>query len=78
VDVRDRKKEAIDAILELLTGDPAYTGGHSAIALLGDDTTGIWLRDYGAAKPERYVELLGYLGRERAGRPARAEVATSP
>lgn len=74
------KKEAIDAILELLTGDPAYPGGHSAIALLGDDTTGIWLRDYGAAEPERYEELLGYLAREReaAGGTAGAEVAASP
>jgi hypothetical protein len=60
------KKEAIDAILELLTGDPAYPGGHSAIALLGDDATGIWLRDYGAAEPARYEELLDYLARERA------------
>ncbi len=59
----DRK--AIDPILELLTGDPAYVGGHSAIALLGDDTTGIWLRDYGAAEPSRYLHLLQYLARER-------------
>ncbi|HYI10261.1 MAG TPA: SCO family protein [Thermoanaerobaculia bacterium] len=60
------EKKAIDAVLELLTGDPSYLGGHSAIALFGDDATGIWLRDYGAAEPERYQHLLRYLAETRS------------
>lgn len=59
------KKAAIDEVLELLTGDPSFTGGHSAIALLGDDATGIWLREYGAAEPEEYERLLDYLAAAR-------------
>jgi protein SCO1 len=65
------KKEAIDEVLELLTGDRAFTGGHSAIALVGDDATGIWLREYGAAEPGVYERLLRYLAQ------ARSEASTS-
>ena len=59
------EKEAIDEVLELLTGDRSFRGGHSAIALLGDDATGIWLRDYGADTPEHYQEVLRYLAAAR-------------
>ncbi|HJQ39875.1 MAG TPA: SCO family protein [Thermoanaerobaculia bacterium] len=60
------KKEAIDAVLLVLTGDPAFKGGHSQIALLGDDQTGIWLREYGGAEPAQYQRLLQYLSDERS------------
>ena len=59
------KKEAIDSVLEVMTGDRAFTGGHSAIAIVGDDTTGIWFREYGAAQPEQYQKLLHYLAEAR-------------
>jgi protein SCO1/2 len=59
------KKEAIDTVLEQLTGDRSYKGGHSAIAILGDDATGIWLRDYGADEPAHYEDVLRYLAEAR-------------
>lgn len=59
------RKEAIDEVLELLTGDRSSRDGHSAIALLGDDVTGIWLRDYGADEPEHYQRMLTYLAGQR-------------
>lgn len=52
------KKAAIDALLRVLTGDPARTGGHSAVALFGDERSGIWLREYGADEPGQYLRLL--------------------
>jgi protein SCO1/2 len=52
------KKQAIDALLRVLTGDRAQRGGHSEVALLGDDGSGIWLREYGAGDPEQYLRLL--------------------
>jgi protein SCO1 len=51
-------KANIDALLRVLTGDPAQTGGHAAVALLGDERSGIWLREYGAGEPEAYLRLL--------------------
>jgi hypothetical protein len=50
----------------------------SAIALLGDAVTSIWLRDYGAAKPDRYEELLDYLAAERAAMQTTAVPAVTP
>ena len=59
------RKEAIDEVLVLLTGDKSYRGGHSAIVLLGDDATGIWLRDYGADEPAHYERVLEYFAAAR-------------
>ena len=52
------RKANIDALLRVLTGDPAQTGGHAAVALLGDERSGIWLREYGAGEPDAYLRLL--------------------
>lgn len=54
-------KKSIDSVLEVLTGDPAYTGMHSAAAFLGNDATGVWIRDSGSAEPQHYERLLQYL-----------------
>ncbi len=54
-------KKSIDSVLTVLTGDPAFTGMHSGIAVLGNDATGVWVRDSGSATPEHYQRLLQYL-----------------
>lgn len=59
------KKESIDSVLEVMTGDRAFTGDHSGVAIVGDDATGIWFREFGGAAPEQYQKLLHYLTEAR-------------
>jgi protein SCO1/2 len=68
------RKESIDSLLRVLTGDPSRTGGHSAVALLGDLRSGIWLREYGAGQPEQYLRLLATMQEARLQSAADAHV----
>ncbi len=51
------EKSQIDKLLESLTGGTGGRGEHSPIALIGNDE-GTWIRAYGIAEPERYIELF--------------------
>jgi protein SCO1/2 len=54
-------KDEMDKLLQSLTGDPARRGEHSPVALLGDFERGAWVRAYGLAEPERYLQLFADL-----------------
>jgi protein SCO1/2 len=54
-------KDEMDKLLLSLTGDTARRGDHSPIALLGDFEKGAWVRAYGLAEPERYLQLFADL-----------------
>jgi protein SCO1/2 len=60
------RKEEIDKLLVVLTGDEARRGEHSPFALVGDFGRGAWLRTYGLAEPERYIQLLATLNASNA------------
>jgi cytochrome oxidase Cu insertion factor (SCO1/SenC/PrrC family) len=51
-------KKTMDQLLEALRGDPARTGDHSAVVLLGSYDKGVWVREFGLARPARYIEIL--------------------
>jgi protein SCO1/2 len=51
-------KTQMDKLLLALTGDSARTGEHSAIAIIGSDDRGRWVRTYGLEGPERMIEII--------------------
>lgn len=51
------EKSEIDKLLESLTGGTGGRGEHSPVALISDGE-GTWIRAYGLAEPERYIELF--------------------
>ena len=52
------EKTKIDKLLLALTGDPARKGEHSAIAIIGSDDKGLWVRAYGLEEPTRMIEII--------------------
>ncbi|MDT7603135.1 MAG: hypothetical protein QOF61_1132 [Acidobacteriota bacterium] len=63
-------KEEMDILLKALTGDTARRGEHSPVALLGDFEKGMWVRAYGLAEPERYLQLFANLTTSNAAQPS--------
>jgi protein SCO1/2 len=51
------ERSEIDKLLESLTGSAGGRGEHSPIVLIGNDE-GAWIRAYGLAEPERYIDLF--------------------
>lgn len=51
-------KKTMDRLLEALRGDPARTGGHSNLVVLGSYDKGVWVREFGLDKPDRFIEIL--------------------
>jgi protein SCO1/2 len=64
------RKDEMDALLKSLTGDTARRGEHSPFALLGDFEKGAWVRTYGLAEPERYLQLFASLTTSPAPQPS--------
>jgi protein SCO1/2 len=63
-------KDEMDKLLQSLTGDAARRGEHSPVALLGDFEKGAWVRAYGLAEPERYLQLFADLSKTPAAQPS--------
>jgi protein SCO1/2 len=63
-------KDEMDKLLTSLTGDAARRGEHSPVALLGDFERGAWVRAYGLAEPERYLQLFADLNATPAAQPS--------
>ncbi len=52
------EKTQIDKLLLALSGDSARKGEHSAIAIIGSDDKGMWVRTYGLDRPRRMIEII--------------------
>jgi cytochrome oxidase Cu insertion factor (SCO1/SenC/PrrC family) len=52
------KKDNIDQLLRVMTGDDSGQKEHSPIMLLLNDDNGLWVRAYGLAEPERVLHDL--------------------
>jgi cytochrome oxidase Cu insertion factor (SCO1/SenC/PrrC family) len=52
------KKSEIDKIAMAFTGVTALKGEHSPVVFIGSDQTGIWIRTYSLASPERLHYLV--------------------
>ena len=52
------EKTQMDKLLLALSGDSARKGEHSAIAIIGSDDKGIWVRTYALEGPQRMIEII--------------------
>lgn len=52
------EKIPMDKLLLALSGDAARKGVHSAIALIGSEAKGLWVRTYGLEEPQRMIEMI--------------------
>jgi len=52
------EKTPMDKLLLALSGDSARKGVHSAIAIIGSEAKGLWIRAYGLEEPQRMIEMI--------------------
>ncbi|HEV2706260.1 MAG TPA: SCO family protein [Pyrinomonadaceae bacterium] len=63
------EQASMDKLLRTLTGDATRPVEHSPVVLLGDFDKGGWVRAYGLAEPERYLDLLAKASSAQASKP---------